>query len=116
MRYAAIFIASILLLVSAGPIVFLYGIVVSRTTRTTAFYLHDISIGTDQLGSVLCQYLFNHLFVIGGGIKYGNPDETISSTTGRNYINNTLTRKGRLFRFLIDLVFGKNHCVNAIGI
>ena len=102
-------------MVLIGPIVFLYGILISVYRMSAKFYLYDISVSIDQLGSVLCQYLFNDLFIIDGGIKYGNPDETISSTTGRNYLNNTLTRKGRLFRFLIELGFGKDHCVNAIG-
>lgn len=78
-------------------------------------YFFDLARSIDQMGNSLGRYLFNDLFVIPHGYKFGNIDETISSVTGRNYIDNTLTTAGKIFRKMLDFAFGKNHCVNSIG-
>jgi len=88
--------------------------------RTLSFkkigvYLYELARSIDQFGNALGLYLFNDLFIVEGGHKFGDIDETISSVLGRNQLTNTLSKKGSTFRKLIDWIFGEGHCINSIG-
>lgn len=76
-------------------------------------YFYWIAYAIDQLGNVVCQYLFNWCLISKAGYKFGLPDETVSSVLGKNYQLGTLTFAGRcLERFLHFL--DENHSVDAI--
>ena len=58
--------------------------------------------------------LFNDILIKIGGYKFGNRQETISSVLGKNQRSNTLTRAGRILRFILDFI-DKDHCLNSIN-
>lgn len=58
-------------------------------------YLKNILIAVDQLGTT----------IIGG-----YPDETLSSYAYRMHLHN---KPARVFKYLIDFIFGKDHCLES---
>ena len=94
------------------PLAFIYSFI---TVKKEAFpkYLMNIAISIDQSGGVYLAPLFNKVFIKDGSNQYGNPDETISSVTGRNKLSDNLTNTGKAFDLLLD-VFEKNHSINSI--
>jgi hypothetical protein len=47
------------------------------------------------------------------GYKFGVGDETISSAMGKNQLAGTLTKAGKLFVKMVDLI-DKNHFIKSI--
>lgn len=77
--------------------------------RSTAF-------GIDQLGNVMCKYLFNlTLIKREKSYKFGNPDKSISATLGENYVRGRLTKLGILIVRLLDWI-DPDHVTKAMGI
>ena len=72
-----------------------------------------VEISIDQLVNVSMQYLLNHVMIVTGGYKFGNRDETISSVIGKNIERNTLSKVGRLFNFVLDII-DAGHSLNSI--
>ena len=89
------------------------GTIVSLFNHTANKYFKDIALSLDQLGNVICQHLFNICLIKKTGYKFGNPDETISSVLGKNYVNKTLTKVGYLLSLMLHKV-DKNHVINSI--
>lgn len=58
-------------------------------------YLYDVAISIDELG---------------GTLLYGVKDKTVSYMTGKYMLEGYKT--AILFGGFIDLLFGKNHCIN----
>ena len=111
-----LFLISIVLLLSTGPLGFLYGIlhgVVTKGLRGFGEYLLKIAVSIDQLGNVLMQHLLNLLWVKKGGYRFGNRDETISSALGKNKAQGTLTGFGKAIDDILDLI-DPNHSLNSI--
>lgn len=106
------FIAVILTIIVA-PFALIYEIITLVRFSKVSDYFFNIAISIDQLGNVVCQGLFNDLLISKDGFKFGNPDETISSVLGRNYLTNTLKPLGRLLRWILDKI-EPNHCVKSI--
>jgi hypothetical protein len=78
----------------------------SEYYRTTAY-------SNDQTGNVYLSELFNNTMITEDGYKFGNPDETISSTFGKNVLKKSLTIAGKIFVFILNL-FERNHAVKSI--
>lgn len=76
------------------------------------FYIIAYSI--DQLGNVICQDLFNDIFITKDGYKFGNPDQTVSEVLGLNKLNGTLSKFGLRFSNFLNWL-DKNHVENAAG-
>lgn len=76
--------------------------------------MYSVAYCIDMLGNVLLQVPMNLLFVKMEGYSYGYVGETISSATGKNEKEGTLTREGRWFTAFLSLCFGKNHAINSI--
>lgn len=106
-------ISGILLYILSLPLM-IYTLFRAGSLKAINEYFYQMAISADQFGNTIGAYLFNDLFIAYGGYKFGNPDDTISSVMGRNYVEETLTKPGKGFRVLIDKMFGKNHCINAI--
>ncbi len=62
-----------------------------------------IAVSIDQLGNTVCATLFNLVLIkYYSHLRFGNPDETISSVIGKNKINKSLTRAGRWLDWVLD--------------
>ena len=59
--------------------------------------------------------LWNVALVLDGGYQFGVKYETISSALGKNQYLKSLSKKGKILAFILD-IFEKNHCKNAITI
>ena len=79
----------------------------------TSKYLYVISYSIDQLGNVVMQEMFNDILIRKGGLKFGNPDETISSVLGKNAEKNKLTFVGTFIGMILDSL-DYNHMKDAI--
>jgi len=94
-----------------------------------ANYIFDMAYAVDQFGNVMMAPLFNILFMkkeviliynLESSIKeqfidlrFGDPDETISSCLGRNYLTRNLTWTGKAMFVILDKI-DPNHCIDAI--
>lgn len=111
-----LFLISFVLLLTTGPLGFLYGLLYGLFTkgfRGLGEYLLKIAVSIDQMGNVLMQHLLNLLWVKKGGYLFGNRDETISSALGKNKAQGTLTGFGKLIDGILDLI-DPNHTLNSI--
>ena len=68
----------------------------------------------DVFANVVGSDLFNAIFIVDKGYKFGNPKETISSVLGKNQRNKTLSLAGDLLRWILDLI-DDNHCIKSIN-
>ncbi len=111
-----LFLISIVLLLLTGPLGFIYGLLhtfVTKGIKGIGEYLLKIAISIDQLGNVVMQHLLNALWIKGGGYKFGNRDETISSALGRNKKLGTLTGFGKFIDKILDTI-DPNHSLSSI--
>ena len=86
-------------------------------SKDKAKYNRDIALAKDRLGNVLLSPLTNRLLINDDGYKFGNGKETMSSVIGKNFLTNTLTKKGfsnGLFWYNFLEKRQENHCLNAI--
>ena len=68
----------------------------------------------DVFANVVGSDLFNAIFIVDQGYKFGNPKETISSVLGKNQRDKTLSLAGDGLRRILDLI-DENHCLNSIN-
>ena len=68
----------------------------------------------DVFANVVGSDLFNAIFIVDQGYKFGNPKETISSVLGKNQRDKTLSLAGNLLRWILDLI-DDNHCIKSIN-
>ena len=111
-----LFLISVFLLLTTGPLGFIYGLlhgIFTKGFRGLGEFLLKIAISIDQLGNVIMQHLLNLLWVKKGGYHFGNRDETISSALGKNKAQGTLTGFGKLIDNILDLI-DPNHSLNSI--
>ncbi len=109
-------VISIVLLVTTGPIGFIYGLIVnlfSTWTRNVGEYFLKIATSIDQLGNVIMQHLFNLLLIKRTGYKFGNRKETISSAIGKNEEQKTLSGLGKFINSILNMI-DRNHSLNSI--
>ena len=111
-----LFILAVLLLVVFAPIGFcvtlLRSVLLSDIEIIKQYYL-KMAISLSQFGNVIMEGLFNIILIDTGKYKFGNPDETISSVIGKNQLNDSLTRLGRLLNWILEK-FDKNHSIDSI--
>ena len=72
-----------------------------------------MAVAGDQFGNVACQALLNVTLIKKGGIKFGNPDETVSGVLGKNKEWETLTGIGKFIAGVLNKI-EKNHVEKAI--
>ena len=115
-----LFIVALLLAFIIMPLGFVYGILKNILTFrgktlilviNKAFYM--IAYAIDQLGNVVCQFLFNDLMIKKDGYKFGDPDKTISYVLGINKQDGTLSGFGGLIVALLHLI-DPNHVEKAV--
>lgn len=113
-------IVAVILALILFPIGFIYAIfhlIFAHNTKESFKYISNffrsIALSIDQLGNVVCQYLFNAVFIKRYGIKFGNEDETVSSVLGKNKNKGTLRFLGKTLDRLLNL-FEEDHAVKAI--
>lgn len=113
MKNVLLFIVSILLLslFSVASIVIATEFVIRG--KTTSKYYFEVALQVDVLGNVMCQFLFNYLFITKEGYKFGKRGETISSVLGKNQRDETLIFLGLKLVATLDL-FELNHCKISI--
>lgn len=73
----------------------------------------DIAISNDINGNVICDDLFNYIWIKSDGYQFGNRKETISSVLGKNQLAHSLSWFGWLIAGLLDLI-DKGHCFKSI--
>ena len=90
-------VVALVLVVILTPIIFMVQIVrVYFRAESVSNYLLTVAIGLDQLG---------------GSVLYERPDWTVSSYT--YYLHSKNNKYATMFMKLIDLLFGKDHCLNS---
>ena len=77
--------------------------------------LFDIAASIDANGNVVCDNLFNLIWITKDGYKFGNRKETISSVLGKNQEANTLSWLGIGIASLLDLI-DTDHCKKSIDL
>lgn len=90
-------VVSLALAVVLFPIGFIWTCIKSKRVY---IYLYVIAYSIDQMGNVICAYMFNRLIV--KAEVFGNPDETISSVMYQN--RECLTFAGRCLYWLIEKI------------
>ena len=88
---------SLTLAVILFPIGFIWTCIKSKKVF---IYLYVIAYSIDQMGNVICAYMFNRLIV--KAEVFGNPDETISSVMYQN--RHRLTTAGKCLYWLIEKI------------
>lgn len=65
-------------------------------------YAYSVAYAIDQLGNVIMKHAFNKWLISDDGIKFGNPDETVSSCLGKNKRKGTLTKSGMFLDYILE--------------
>ena len=76
-------------------------------------YFRYSAINIDKFGNSEFRTLFNLTLITKDGYRFGNSNETISSTLGKNERDNTLSQIGKTLVWLLDKI-DKDHCKKAI--
>lgn len=76
-------------------------------------YFRQSAVNIDKFGNSEFRTLFNLTLIKKEGYKFGNPNETISSTLGKNEKDNTLSSVGKGLVWLLNLI-DKDHCKKSI--
>jgi len=90
-------LVSIALAIVLFPIGFVWTCIKSKRVY---IFLYVIAYSIDQMGNVVCAYMFNRLIV--RAEVFGNPDETISSVMYQN--KHRLTLAGKALYWLIEKI------------
>ena len=83
--------------------------------RVSNGYFYQFALAIDQLGNVAMQDLFNDIFILENGYKFGDVDETISSVLGKNEKKGTLSGLGKMIVKILNFI-DPNHALNSIEI
>jgi len=76
-------------------------------------YFYETAIDIDRFGNRNFRTLLNSTLIKEQGYKFGDSRETISSALGKNKLNKTLTKTGKVVCAILDFL-DKNHCVKSI--
>lgn len=82
-------------------------------------YNRDLALVKDRYLNVLLAPITNKLLITNSGYKFGNGKETMSSVIGKNFLTQTLTKKGfsnGIFWYNFLERKEKHHCIKAIDI
>ena len=108
---------AIILLYLFLPIVVIFYIIkylLTGNKRELKVWFYRSAREIDVFANVVGSDLFNAIFIVDQGYKFGNPKETISSVLGKNQRDKTLTLLGDLIRWALDRI-DKDHCLNSIN-
>ena len=108
----AITLLYLLLPVAAAFMVIKY--LFTGNKRMLAVWFYRTARAIDVFANVNGAEFFNAIFIIEGGYKFGNPQETISSVIGKNQRDKTLSIAGQILRWSLDKV-SNDHCLNSIN-
>ena len=111
-------IVAMVLLYLLLPIVALFMILKYLLTgdkRTLSVWFWRTARAIDIFANVNGAEFFNAIFIIEGGYKFGNPQETISSVIGKNQRDKTLSLAGNILRWMLDRI-SQGHCLNSINL
>jgi hypothetical protein len=117
MREFIVLTIAIILLYLFLPVVVIFYIIkylLTGNKRELKVWFFRSAREIDVFANVVGADLFNAIFIIDGGYKFGNPKETISSVLGKNQRDKTLSLAGDLLRWILDLI-DDNHCLNSIN-
>lgn len=103
-----LFIIAVILTGIMSPIAIIYLIL-----DTVFDLLGKIALSIDMAGNVLLSRPMNDILIKKNGYQFGNRKETISSALGKNKLNDTLTKYGRLVADILDKI-DENHCIKSI--
>ena len=108
---------AIILLYLFLPIVVIFYIIkylLTGNKRELKVWFYRSAREIDVFANVVGSDLFNAIFIVDQGYKFGNPKETISSVLGKNQRDKTLSLAGDGLRRILDLI-DENHCLNSIN-
>ena len=108
---------AIILLYLFLPIVVIFYIIkylLTGNKRELKVWFYRSAREIDVFANVIGSDLFNAIFIVDQGYKFGNPKETISSVLGKNQRDKTLSLAGDGLRRILDLI-DENHCLNSIN-
>ena len=111
-------IVAMVLLYLLLPIVALFMVLKYLLTgdkRTLSVWFWRTARAIDVFANVNGAEFFNAIFIIEGGYKFGNPQETISSVIGKNQRDKTLSLAGNILRWMLDRI-SQDHCLNSINL
>jgi hypothetical protein len=102
----------------------LFKVKVTEWILRFSLYLFTLAYSIDQFGNVLCKSLFNKVLIkeetiycynidINVDMKFGNPEETISSVLGRSKAKDNLTFIGRMIADLLNWI-DEDHVEKAV--
>ncbi len=116
MRGLILFTTAFILKLLFYPIGFIYSIALTFLKNGYSEldkYFFNCAIADDQHANTWLAKLFNDLLILPGGHKFGNPDETISSVLGKNYLQKKLSPIGKGLNWVLNLI-DPGHSVNSI--
>ena len=99
--------------ITLAPFLYSYGFILAIRRKELGKWHKDMAIAKDQYGNVLGKYYFNNHWIKPGGHKFGNTDETISSSIGKNKLQQTLKGQGLIIDNILNKL-DKNHSIDAI--
>lgn len=106
-----LFIIAYLLLL---PLTIINYFVVLFTSKDHAKgYFKSTAINIDKFGNREFRTLWNKALRTDDGYKFGNPEETISSSLGKNERDGTLSRTGKVLTWILNKI-DKNHGLKSI--
>ena len=112
-----LFIIAFILVLLFSPIGFIFifiKAIVSFNFKYLDKFYFSLALSLDQFGNVVMAGLFNTIMITKSSKNlFGNIDETISSVVGKNEIDNTLTKFGKLLNYILNRI-EKDHSKNAI--
>lgn len=106
-----LYLTAYILSMALFPIGFIYALVTFRVSKSK--YLFNLAFSIDKLGNATLGVAMNDLLKKKGGLSFGNYDQTISYTLGRNQQLGTLTKLGRIVAAILDFI-DKDHCAKAV--
>ena len=82
--------------------------------RMISIWFYRTAREIDIFANIVGAEFWNAIFIIGGGYKFGNPKETMSSVLGKNQRDKTLSIAGNLLRWVLDRL-DNDHCLTSIN-
>ena len=88
-------------------------IIVNQKYGNTKGYFRSTALSIDIWANREFRTLWNDKLRIDSGYEFGREGETISSALGKNQIDNTLSKKGKLLVKILDFL-DENHCQKSM--
>lgn len=97
-----------------NPFFIIYAIIRLKSWDKINRYFFELALGKDQLGNICSSICFNDILIAKDGIRFGNPDLTISGILGENKIRGKLKFLGKFLCWILNLL-EKDHVEKSIG-